>query len=1354
MSIADPDTTVAIIGMSGRFPGANNIHQFWQNLRNGVESISFSSRREAVDDGVPPEITDHPDAVFAGGVLDDFDCFDAEFFGITPKEAEIMDPQQRVFLECAWSALEDAGYDSVRYPGRIGVVASVSASKYFLEIAAHQEVIAPLTMFQVLVDNDKDLLATRTSYKLNLQGPSLVVQTACSSSLVAVHIACQSLLAGECDAYLVGGASVKFLQKPAYVYKQGGIGSPDGHCRAFDAAARGMVSGDGVAVVVLKRLSDAIKDQDQIHALILGTAINNDGSEKVGFTAPSVRGQAAVIVEAQTVSAVSADTIAYVEAHGTGTSLGDPIELAALKEAFQRVPRRNACGIGSVKTNVGHLDAAAGITSLVKSVLILKHREIPPTLHFSRPNPALEIEDSPFYVVDRLQSFPCLGERRRAGVSSFGIGGTNAHAILEEPPDQVSLPAARSACRLLTLSAKSQSALDRMTSKLAEYLSSPSDLRLDDVSFTLLAGRRMFGHRRCVVATSVQEAAIRLKSAVGSGSCSAPESGRPVCFLFPGQGTEYVSMTRMLFETELVYREELTRCAELLLKHLDCDIRRLLFPQPDDVASINDTIHRTEFTQPVLFAVEYALAQLYMARGVKPEALLGHSIGEYVAACLSGVFSLEDALRIVAQRGKLMQSTAPGKMIAIPLEEAQVRPMLNHDVFISGLNGSQTTVVSGTVTAVTALMETLKKQRVGYLPIKTSHSFHCPAMRPVREALRKTVSAVRLEKPRIPFLSNATGEWIREEQATDPAYWADQMCRAVHIPARDSAVLKSRPWVFLEVGPGRTLSTVFMQKNVKLADVVSTLSQNSRIDEEQQFYTALGNLWVAGANLDTHRLLEKRGRRVGLPTYPFERSRYFAPFPWTKHKSVWPQSPSSPFLDGTAAEASVETLIRSQLQTMAKHLSQLSGNSKGQATAPLTPTQMTLLRSAGNINHWAQSVLLRVQEGVEFDRLIRATSSALRRQDALHLRFENRSNSWVQYGDVESKSEVPVSITLRNRQELGNFCAELKRSLNIETGPVSKCGIIRIQSSRDMYLFVTAHHLVCDVHSWQVLMDDIEVAYRRIESRPSINATRSFLNFAHSLDCWAQTAEAEGELSYWTSRERRTVRKLSLDHPGSHQSNIFGSADSVHIEARDITCYSGQRPTSELILSTLGAASVEWSGQESILVDVERLGREQITSETDVLRTIGCFTACHPVLFTRRELDPGRSHSSVQKQLRHPVHGGIGHGALRSLNRKCSIRAAMAECPAAEIAFETFTIGREALDNSRLLRRAEFSTGDDVDPQVERPHALHCRAHITNDGCRLEVIFSTALHRRSSIERLTNLISARLAERLTETALI
>ncbi|HTU45299.1 MAG TPA: beta-ketoacyl synthase N-terminal-like domain-containing protein [Bryobacteraceae bacterium] len=1353
MSAMDSDATIAVVGMSGRFPGAKNIHQFWQNLRNGVESISFSSRREAVEDGVPPEVAEHPDAVFAGGVLEEFDCFDAEFFGFTPKEAEIMDPQQRVFLECAWSALEDAGYDSARYPGRIGVVASVSASKYFLEIAAHQEVIAPLTMFQVLVDNDKDLLATRTSYKLNLRGPSLVVQTACSSSLVAIHIACQSLLGGECDAYLVGGSSVKFLQKPAYVYKQGGIGSPDGHCRAFDADARGMVSGDGVAVVVLKRLSDAIADQDHIYAVIRGTAINNDGSEKVGFTAPSIQGQAAVVAEAQTVAGVAADTVAYIEAHGTGTSLGDPIEVAALKEAFRQVTGRRLCGIGSVKTNVGHLDAAAGITGLVKSVLVLKYREVPPSLHFHRANPALGIEDSPFYIVHRLQSLPLLGERRRVGVSSFGIGGTNAHAVLEEAPEIVGPAPEKNAYRLLTLSAKTGAALDRMTMALADYLSLHRDLYLEDVSFTLLAGRRTLSHRRSVVASNMEEAAVRLKRSVGTGSCCAPEAGRPICFMFPGQGAQYVQMTSTLFETEPIYREELTRCAELLQAYLDCDIRPLLFPESNNLACSSDRIQQTEFTQPVLFAVEFALARLYISRGVEPEALLGHSIGEYVAACVSGVFSLKDSLRIVAQRGKLMQSTAPGKMVAIPLEEARVRSMLNGDLFISGVGGSKTTVVSGSVPAVTALMEELKRTRTPCMPLKTSHGFHCPAMLPVKEALRETVSRAQLGKPRIPFLSNVTGEWIREEQATDPDYWATQMCRAVRIPGRDSAVLKSRPWVFLEVGPGRTLSNIVSQENGRRANVISPLTQNSRMDEAEQFYTGLANLWVTGAKFDTSRLFERHGRRVSLPTYPFERTRYFAAFPWTKQKGITSQRPSQ-VAEAGADEISVPGLIRCQLETMAKHLSQLNQNGRERVTTPLTPVQMTLLRSStGNINHWTQSVLLEAQEDADVDRLIHATSNVLRQHDAFSLRFESRNNAWLQYASG-SRAELPFSVTLQNNHDLTRFCAELKRSLNIEGGPVIKCGLIRMQSSREKYLFATAHHLVCDRHSWQVFIDDVERAYRQINGRPFAKPGGSFLKFAHSLACWTQSPEAEAELAYWSSSERRAAQNLPLDFSGSDLDNTFGSADSIDIETPDSADRLGQKATSELVLSILGAALVEWSGRDSLLVDVERLGREQITTEADILGSIGCFTTFHPVLFTRNELDPGQALFAIQKQLRSVVHGGIGHGALRCLSRKPSIRAAMAVCPPAEIAFDTLTERRTPFCCSKLLRHSRQLTGDDADPRLQRPHVLHCRAHITNVGCRLEVIFSTALHSRDSIKRLANMISARLEERLREPALI
>ncbi|HEX2209901.1 MAG TPA: type I polyketide synthase, partial [Longimicrobium sp.] len=647
---------IAVVGMAGRFPGAPGVDALWANLRAGVESIRHFTDEELTAAGVPESLRTDPAYVPARGALAEVDRFDAAFFGFTPREAQVTDPQQRLFLEVAWEALEHAGYDAARVPGRVGVYAGTSMSSYYLNLLSRPDVTAAAGEMAVHMGNDKDFLATRAAFKMGLEGPAVVVQTACSTSLVAVHLACQALLGGDCEMALVGGSAVVAHQHAGYLYQEGAIRSPDGRCRAFDAQARGTVGGSGVAVAALKRLEDALADGDTVHAVILGSAINNDGSAKIGFTAPRVEGQAAAIRAAHAAADVDPATITYVEAHGTGTELGDPIEIEALTRAFRAgTDRTGFCAIGSIKTNIGHLDVAAGIAGLIKTTLALRTGEIPPSLHFTRPNPQIDFASSPFYVNTTLAKWtPPAGVPRRAGVSSFGIGGTNAHVVMEQAPAVAPSPAPSRAEQLLVLSARTETALDAAARRLAAHLEQNPEQALADVAWTLQQGRRAFAHRRAVVARTHAEAAQALAD-VGRGVAGRAGSEAPAAvFLFPGQGAQYAGMARGLHEREPVFREELDRCAGILRPLLGLDLRDAIFS--DDA----DRLKQTALTQPALFAVEYAIAKQWMAWGITPESMIGHSVGEYVAACLAGVFSLEDALALVAERGRLMQSPALG----------------------------------------------------------------------------------------------------------------------------------------------------------------------------------------------------------------------------------------------------------------------------------------------------------------------------------------------------------------------------------------------------------------------------------------------------------------------------------------------------------------------------------------------------------------------------------------------------------------------------------------------------------------------------------------------------------------------
>lgn len=873
---------IAVVGMTGRFPGAENIDDFWRNLHDGVESVSFFSDEELRAAGVDDARLASSEYVKARAVLDNVELFDAKFFGYTPREADIIDPQQRLFLECAWEALETTGYDSETYQGKIGVFAGTNASSYLLHnLLGNRDLMALMGGYQVLIANDKDHLSTRVSYKLNLKGPSVNIQTACSTSLVAVHLACQSLLNYQSDMVLAGGVTVALPQKTGYMFQEGGIASPDGHCRPFDAGARGTVGGSGIGIVVLKRLEDAIADGDTIHGVIKGSAINNDGSGKAGYTAPSVQGQAAVIAEAQAIAGIEPDSISYVEAHGTGTPIGDPIELKALTQIFRaQTQEKSFCAIGSVKSNIGHLDSAAGIAGLIKTILALKNHAIPPSLHFNEPNPQLDYENIPFYVNSKLAPWHRNGTPRRAGVSSFGIGGTNAHVVIEEAPVTPELSRSRRVGQVLLISATSEQALEQATRNLENYFRHHPETNLEDVAYTLTVGRRAFDHRRAIVCRDNAEA-LAVLSNTGTtlrATGVADQGQRPLAFLFAGQGAQRVGMGRELYEREEVFRSELDRCAEFLWREFDLDLRSVLFAHETQHERAAENLGQTEITQPSLFAFEYALARQWMAWGVQPSAMIGHSIGEYVAACLAGVFSLEDALRVVAARGRLMQRLPGGAMLAVMEEEEQVALRLepHPELSIAAVNADTQCVVSGVTEAVDRFERELTARGVVCKRLETSHAFHSAMMEPVLDEFRREIERVQLHTPRIPWVSNMTGKWITPEEATDPGYWVSHLRETVRFAEGVHTLLKEKGRVLLEIGPGRALSTLAKLSPEKGRDQLIVSSFEGSETEELQLLSAAARLWVNGVKIEWSRLFAgEQRRRVPLPTYPFQRQRFW-----------------------------------------------------------------------------------------------------------------------------------------------------------------------------------------------------------------------------------------------------------------------------------------------------------------------------------------------------------------------------------------------------------------------------------------------------------------------------------------------
>lgn len=893
---------IAIIGIACRFPGAKTVDEFWQNLRNGVESISFLTDEELLAAGVDPALlTQSHQYVKAKPVLADVEMFDAQFFGFTPREAELMDPQHRLLLECAWESLESAGYNSETYPGQIGVYAGLGLGTYLLRNLVPNLDRLAVDNLQLLMSNDKDFGPTRVSYKLNLKGPSVSVGTACSTSLVAVQMACQSLLNYQCDMALAGGVAVSVPQEEGYVYHVGGIASPDGHCRAFDANAQGTVFGSGLGILVLKRLEEALADGDFIHAVIKGAAINNDGALKVGYTAPSIEGQAAVIAEAQAVAGVAAETITYVEAHGTGTALGDPIEIAALTQAFRAsTNKKGFCAIGSVKTNFGHLDIASGVAGLIKTVLALQHKSLPPSLHFQTPNPQIDFASSPFYVNAELAEWTVEATPRRAGVSSFGIGGTNAHVILEEAPERQLLPFSRP-WQLLPLSAKTSAALDQLTANLTTHLQQQPQINLADVAYTLQVGRRGFNHRRLLVCQGVEDAISSLQTqSLHRVLTHIQELREPsIVFLFPGQGSQYVNMGLELYQTEPTFRNQIDRCSAILKPHLGFDLLSVLYPSVACMEAATQQLQQTAIAQPALFAIEYALAQLWMSWGVRPHAMIGHSVSEYVAACMAGVFSLEDALWLVAKRGQLMQQLPPGAMLAIPLPESEIQPLLNNNLSLAAMNAACQCVVSGPIEVIDTLQQQLASQGLECRRLHTSHAFHSQMMDLIVQPFVEQVKKIQLHSPQIAYLSSVSGTWITAAQATDPQYWARHLRAPVQFAAGVEQVLQGGQQILLEVGPGRTLSTLVLQHPQKTADqsvLTSLRHPHARDSDLALLYTTLGKLWLSGVAIDWSEFHAHEPRqRLPLPTYPFERQRYWIdpPSPSPIRQRIQPILPST-----------------------------------------------------------------------------------------------------------------------------------------------------------------------------------------------------------------------------------------------------------------------------------------------------------------------------------------------------------------------------------------------------------------------------------------------------------------------------
>ncbi len=911
------DDLIAVVGMAGRFPESPNVDVFWDNIRSGRDCLHDFTDDELDELGIPAEVYRRPNFVRRGTILPDHDGFDAAFFGFTPKQAGIMDPQARIFLETCYEAIEAAGYDPFATGHEVGVYAGSNPNDYALLLGV-ADPSDSLGAFDQLIGVDRDFLATRVSHCLGLTGPAMTVQTACSTSLVAVHAAAQSLLSGECSMALAGGVSVNLRQGVGYFYQQGMILSPTGHCRAFDAKAEGTTLGQGCGVVVLKRLADAEADGDNVIAIVRATAINNDGANKISYTAPSEDGQAAAIATAHRLAGIESDTIGYVETHGTGTLLGDPVEIAALTRAFRPgTERTQYCAIGSAKTNFGHTDAAAGITGFMKAVLCLHHRELPPSIHFDEPNPAIDFANSPFYVSRELRPWPGGPSPRRAGVSAFGIGGTNAHVVLEEAPAGRTAPAGGDGGppRALLVSAKTATAADARIADLAATVD--ADAPLGAVDFTLRHGRPVFEHRRAVLADADRPVAATLAGTSGATVVRgrADASGSRLVWLFTGQGAQYPSMGDGLYRREPVFADAVDRVARHLEPQLDLDIRTLLFPADDEREAAADALLQTAITQPALFTIEHAMASLLSSWGLEPDVVVGHSIGEFVAGVESGVFRWQDAASLVAERGRLMQSMAPGTMLSVGVAARELEPWLGDDVALAAANSSRMSVASGPADAIAALADRLQQNGIASQALHTSHAFHSPMMDAAVDAFADVVATVELGRPERPMVSNVTGRFLTAAEATDPAFWAAQIRRPVRFADCLGTLAADGPCAFMELGPGRTLCT-FVAAHDELggaddgspALTIPTMRHpRQQRDDQLVAREAVAALWCRGLDVDWDRVNgETVPRRVPLPAYPFERRAAW--LPPHRHVLALPSFGSSPA--AATADAAREPIDR------------------------------------------------------------------------------------------------------------------------------------------------------------------------------------------------------------------------------------------------------------------------------------------------------------------------------------------------------------------------------------------------------------------------------------------------------------
>ncbi len=870
---------IAIIGISGHFPKSENYRKFWQNLVAGEEMLKTFTDEELRNSGVSENMIQDKLYVKTMGVLDNKDQFDRGFFGYSAEEASFMDPQIRLFHEHCWKALEDAGYASLIEKRKIGLFGASSSNDTWKIHTYKKADSAAIDPFYLNMLASQNFISSLTSYKLNLTGPAYYIDTACSSSLIAVHMACRSLLTKECDIALAGGVSIKTQRQKGYSYKEGMVRSVDGHCRAFDYESSGTASGEGIGIVVLKKLNEAIAERDNIYAIIKGSATNDDGNRKVGFTAPSIQGQAECIKKAHKFAGVEPDSIGYVEAHGTATKLGDPIEISALNEAFASGRKEKYCAIGSVKTNIGHLDAAAGVTGLIKTALCLHYQKIPASLNYKKPNPEIDFDSGPFYVNTSLLEWQRKNHQPlRAGISSFGMGGTNAHVVMEEWTRRLAADASNN-FKLLTLSAKTESSLNRYFTQLYKFLFDEPGVDLEDMAYSFNIGRRPFIYRKSIVYRTGQELSSLLAKAITAKEYQKSQAYSSVVFMFPGQGSQYVNMTHGLYMGIPVFRKQMDLGFAILEKLTGIRFQDILYAQND----ISPQVDQTRYTQPLIFLTQYSLAQTLLSMGINCTSMIGHSIGEYVCACISGVFSFEDSLRLVVKRAELMSNLPGGVMLSAAINLLQAKDFICEGISLAAVNSHKQVVFSGDSQSVSMLMNKLQAAGIPHIELHTSHAFHSAMMEPILEDFRRAFEDVTVNHDVQPaFISNLTGQFIKKEEACSPEYWVEHLRNTVLFADGIETLLSTHPnAAFIEVGSGSTLTNLLKQAtpdgNEKLFAINIIRSFKDDKDDMKHFISRIGKLWEAGVyiNWELYHQHDKL-YRVSLPTYSFEPERYIS----------------------------------------------------------------------------------------------------------------------------------------------------------------------------------------------------------------------------------------------------------------------------------------------------------------------------------------------------------------------------------------------------------------------------------------------------------------------------------------------